>query len=43
MTYKDLDAFVAEYGFDNHFDSEGKPMKQAMHETERENKYGNAV
>ncbi len=38
MNYKELDEFVAKYGFDNTVDEEGKPAQQAMFETERKYK-----
>lgn len=38
MNYKELDEFVAKNGFDNKVDTEGKPMQQAIFETERINR-----
>lgn len=38
MTYKEMDEFVAVNGFDNLVHEEGKPMPQAMFETERKMK-----
>lgn len=35
MTYIELDEFVAEYGFDNKVDAEGKTFEYAVNETER--------